>query len=293
MMDPSKNNGNMTANVHTAKEALRDPPDTALRAERATNLTLHQRNGLLQRQPAVRTRELDRSLVTVRSLTTALDAAEQRERTRLAAELHDYLAQLLVLGRMKIGQLQRLSAPSAGDEMVREVDQVLSQALEYCRTLMAELSPPILHEQGLVAGIRALGTQMKRHELEVRVEIDRMDECRLPISCTVLLFRSVRELLINTAKHAGVKQATVRLTCDQGLLQIVVRDESGFDLAASQEPSLAATGNILSSKIGLLTIRERMKALNGRFDFASAPKQGTTATLTMPISPRNASMLSA
>jgi signal transduction histidine kinase len=134
---------------------------------------------------------------------------------------------------------------------------------------------------------------MKRHELEVRVEIDRMDECRLPISCTVLLFRSVRELLINTAKHAGVKQATVRLTCDQGLLQIVVRDESGFDLAASQEPSLAATGNILSSKIGLLTIRERMKALNGRFDFASAPKQGTTATLTMPISPRNASMLSA
>ena len=292
-MDPSKNNGNMTANVHTAKEALRDSPDTGLRAERATNLTLHQRNGLLQRQLAVRTRELDRSLVTVRSLTTALDAAEQRERTRLAAELHDYLAQLLVLGRMKIGQLQRLSAPSAGDEMVREVDQVLSQALEYCRTLMAELTPSILHEQGLVAGIRALATQMKRHELEVRVEIDRMDECRLPISCTVLLFRSVRELLINTAKHAGVKQATVRLTCDQGLLQIVVRDESGFDLAASQEPSLAATGNILSSKIGLLTIRERMKALNGRFDFASAPKQGTTATLTMPISPRNASMLSA
>jgi len=280
------------ADVQSASEVLRDSQDTGLRAERATNLTLHQRNGLLQRQLAVRTRELDRSLVTVRSLTTALDAAEQRERTRLAAELHDYLAQLLVLGRMKIGQLQRLSAPSAGDEMVREVDQVLSQALEYCRTLMAELTPSILHEQGLVAGIRALATQMKRHELEVRVEIDRMDECRLPISCTVLLFRSVRELLINTAKHAGVKQATVRLTCDQGLLQIVVRDESGFDLAASQEPSLAATGNILSSKIGLLTIRERMKALNGRFDFASAPKQGTTATLTLPIGPRATTIIS-
>jgi len=292
-MDPSKNNGNMTANVHTAKEALRDSPDTGLRAERATNLTLHQRNGLLQRQLAVRTRELDRSLVTVRSLTTALDAAEQRERTRLAAELHDYLAQLLVLGRMKIGQLQRLSAPSAGDEMVREVDQVLSQALEYCRTLMAELTPSILHEQGLVAGIRALATQMKRHELEVRVETDRMDECCLPSSCNFLLFRSVRELLINTAKHAAVKLATVRLTCDKGLLQIVVRDESGFDLAALAGPQAVDTGSVRSSKIGLLTIRERMKALNGRFDFASAPKQGTTATLTVPISPRNTSMLSA
>jgi len=283
----------MTANVHTAKEALRDSPDTRVSAQRAAYSQLQQWNRLLERNLAERTQELGRSLVDLRSLATALDAAEQRERTHLATELHDYLAQLLVLGRMKIGQLQRLSVPSAGEEMVREIDEVLSQALQYCQTLMAELSPPILHEQGLVAGIRALATQMKRHELEVRVEMDRMDECRLPISCTVLLFRSVRELLINTAKHAGVKQATVRLTCDQGLLQIVVRDESGFDLAASQEPSLAATGNILSSKIGLLTIRERMKALNGRFDFASAPKQGTTATLTMPISPRNASMLSA
>ena len=157
---------------------------------------------------------------------------------------------------------------------------------------MAELSPPILHEQGLVAGIRALATQMKRHDLEVRVDLDQVDECDIPLSCAVLLFRSVRELLINTAKHAAVKQATVRLTCDQGLLQIVVRDESGFDLTASQGPPPAGTGSVPSSKIGLLTIRERMKALNGRFDFASAPKQGTTATLTLPIGPRATTIIS-
>jgi signal transduction histidine kinase len=90
---------------------------------------LQQRHRLLERQLAERTQQLDRSLVDVRSLTTALDAAEQRERTNLAAELHDYLAQLLVLGRMKIEQLQRLSVPPAGDGMVRDVDQVLSQAL--------------------------------------------------------------------------------------------------------------------------------------------------------------------
>ena len=284
-MNPSKNNGNLRTNV--------DSRDIGVSAERAADTTLQQWNRLLERQLAERTQELGRSLVDVRSLTIALDAAEQRERTHLAAELHDYLAQLLVLGRVKIEQLQRLSVPSAGDAMVREVDQVLSQALQYCQTLMAELSPPILHEQGLVAGIRALATQMKRYELEVRVEIDPMDECCLPISCTVLLFRSVRELLINTAKHAAVKQASIRLTCDKGLLQIVVRDESGFDLATSTGPQSVDTGSVLSSKIGLLTIRERMKALNGRFDFASAPKQGTTATLTLPIGPRTTTILSA
>ena len=108
-----------------------------------------------------------------------------------------------------------------------------------------------------------------------------------------LLFRSVRELLINTAKHAAVKQASIRLTCDKGLLQIVVRDESGFDLATSTGPQSVDTRSVLSSKIGLLTIRERMKVLNGRFDFVSAPKQGTTATLTLPIASRTTSILSA
>ena len=161
-MNPSKNNGNLRADF--------DCQDFGVSAERAAHTMLQQRNRLLERQLAERTQELGRSLVDLRSLTTALDAAEQRERTHLAAELHDYLAQLLVLGRMKIGLLQRLSLPSAGDEMVQEVEDVLTQALQYCQTLMAELSPPILHEQGLVAGIRALATQMKRHELEVRVD---------------------------------------------------------------------------------------------------------------------------
>lgn len=283
-MDPSKNNGNLSADF--------DCQDFGVRAERAAHIMLQQRNRLLERQLAERTHQLDRSLVDVRSLTTALDAAQQRERTHLAAELHDYLAQLLVLGRMKIGLLQRLSVPSADNEIVREVDEVLSQALQYCKTLISELSPSILHEQGLVAGIRALATQMKRYDLEVRVDLDEVDECAIPVSCAVLLFRSARELLINTVKHAAVKQASIRLTCEQGLLQIVVRDESGFDLAASQGPPPPGTENVLSSKIGLLTIRERMKALNGRFDLASAPKQGTTATLTLPISPLATTILS-
>jgi glucose-6-phosphate-specific signal transduction histidine kinase len=62
---------------------------------------------------------------------------------------------------------------------------------------------------------------MKRYDLKVRVDLDQIDECAIPLSCAVLLFRSVRELLINTVKHAAVKEATVRLTCDKGLLQIV------------------------------------------------------------------------
>src|SRR6476620_12288276 len=185
-MNHSKNNGNLTADVLLTKEALHGSQDIGISAERATDTTLQQWNRLLERKLAERTQELSRSLVDLRSLATALDAAEQRERTHLATELHDYLAQLLVLGRMKLGLLQRLPLPPAGDEMVQEVEDVLTQALLYCQTLMAELNPPILHEQGLVSGIGALATQMKRHDLEVRVNLDQIDECAIPLSCAIL-----------------------------------------------------------------------------------------------------------
>src|SRR5687768_13534655 len=99
-MNPSQNNGNMTADVQTAKEALLDSQDTWVSAEQAADTTLQQWNRLLEQQLTERTQELGRSRVDLRSLATALDAAEQRERTHLATELHDYLAQLLVLGQI-------------------------------------------------------------------------------------------------------------------------------------------------------------------------------------------------
>lgn len=101
----------------------------------------------------------------------------------------------------------------------------------------------------------------------------------LPANCAVLLFQSVRELLMNVVEHGAVKTATVRMTSEGGSLRIVVRDEGGFTLAAA-----AADRNVLplSSKFGLYSIRERMAALGGTFDIRSAPGQGTTATLMLP-----------
>jgi signal transduction histidine kinase len=134
-MNPSKNNGNLRADF--ASE------DIEVSAERTAHATLKHGKRVLEQKLAERTQELNRSLVDVRSLTAALDAAQQSERTHLATELHDYLAQLLVLGRMKLGHLQRLPLPSTGDAIVQEVDDVFANAVEYCQTLMAELSPPI------------------------------------------------------------------------------------------------------------------------------------------------------
>jgi CheY-like chemotaxis protein len=95
----------------------------------------------------------------------------------------------------------------------------------------------------------------------------------------VLLFQSVRELLMNVLKHAESKEVAVRLFESPLDLCIEVRDEgAGFDLAAAASPSTA-----MSSKFGLLSVRERMQALGGQFDLKSSPGAGTTATLLLPL----------
>jgi signal transduction histidine kinase/ActR/RegA family two-component response regulator len=235
----------------------------------------------LEQLVAERTQELVQSQARLRALATELNLAEQRERKRLAAELHDHLQQMLVLGKLKLGQGMRMpqTAPRAIDIM-KQTDDVLSEALEYTRTLVAELSPPVLHEHGLAAGLTWLASQMKRHDLKVTVLAPDTD-ISLPENQAVLLFQSVRELLINASKHARSPDAKVVLQQAGGALRIEVTDHGiGFDASA---PSAGAPHATASSKFGLFSIRERMKALGGAFDIRSAQGVGTTAILSMPL----------
>jgi signal transduction histidine kinase/CheY-like chemotaxis protein len=246
-------------------------------------------NEKLEQRVAERTQELAQSEDRLRTLATELNLAEQRERKRLATDLHDYLAQLLVLGRMTLAQAKRIGLLPRAEDFVKQAEESLGKALTYCRTLMSELSPPVLQEQGLPAGLTWLAEHMQRQGLVVTIDLERAGDMLLPEDRAVLLFQSVRELLINVAKHGTVKNATVRMIQEEGLLRIVVRDENGFDLAAAAAAAAADNTSPLSSKFGLFSIRERMKAMGGNFDLQSAPGEGTTATLRLPVATRTES----
>jgi signal transduction histidine kinase len=167
---------------------------------------------------------------------------------------------------------------------MRQIDDALSEALRYTRTLVAELSPAVLRDHGLPAALKWLGEYMQKLSMRVSVNVPEHQELILPEDQAVLLFQSVRELLINASKYAGTGEATVTLGCTDDQLRIEVRDQGpGFDVAAAAAPSTAAKG--ASSKFGLFSIRERMMALGGSFDIQSAPGQGVTATLTLPLLP--------
>jgi PAS domain S-box-containing protein len=259
----------------------RKQAETALRN---SEKQLRSFTGQLEQLVKERTEELVQSQDRLRALATELNLAEQHERKRLAGELHDYLAQLLVICRLNLGQVKRMGLPRKAEEMVKETEEVLNQALQYSRTLMAELSPPVLLEHGLPAGLTWLGEQMQRRGLIVTVDVDGgCADWSLPEDTAILLFQSVRELLINALKHAGSKEVTVRLGRGEGKLRIDVCDDGvGFDFAAAAAAA-AANNTAMSSKFGLLSIRERMMSLGGWFDLQSSPGQGTMATLVLPL----------
>ena len=228
-----------------------------------------------------RTRDLVESQNRLRSLATELNLAEQRERKRIATELHDHLQQMLVLAKLKVGQGKRLSpmVPACADIM-QQIDNALADALQYTRTLVIELSPPVLHEHGLLAGLKWLAEDMRRHDLTVVATLPENLELSLAEDQMLLLFQSVRELLINASKYAGTGEATISLEPVDGLLRVEVCD-SGRGFNVSEESNDSRAGE-LGAKYGLFSIRERMKALGGWLALESVPGEGTRATLVLP-----------
>lgn len=230
----------------------------------------------LERRVEERTKELADSQDRLRALTTDLNLAEHRIRKQLATDLHDYLAQLLVLSCIKLGQAKQEEVTAAAAQAMTEVQEVMDQALAYTRTLVAQLSPPILNEFGLLMALRWLADRMQR-ELTVMLEVETETE-NLPLSeeQSVLMFQSVRELLMNIVKHAETTEAWITVAQSGASLSITVSDRgTGCDLMAAE------TG--LQAGFGLFSIRERMKALGGSFDVHSLQGQGTTATLRLPM----------
>ena len=237
---------------------------------------LRQLADTLEDQVKERTQQLATSYARLRALATDLTIAEQTERRRLATELHDYLAQMLVVTRMKVSQLLRQDHDLDVRTILQEADQLLHQSLDYTRTLVSELTPQALYERGLSAAVRWLGDQMRRQQiLTVEISLD-TPELPLPEADAVLLFHSIRELLFNVLKHGKTDRASVLMSYDQEVLSITVSDHGcGFHVSGLSEDR--------SDRFGLLSVRERMIALGGDFDLQSEPGKGTVASLHFPF----------
>lgn len=261
--------------AHRTAELERVNQDLARELDERTHIEALLRNHetRLEERVARRTAQLERSQNRLRRLASQLTLTEQAERKRLAADLHDYLAQLLVVSRLKVHQLVNHNGKDDTGKVLHELDTHIDQMLTYTRTLVAQLSPEILFRRGLVPALRWLGENMLSHGLNVTVTCT--DEPNLlSEDHAVLLYQSVRELLYNIRKHAQTSDAFIEINTDSRCFTIIVRDNGiGFDeTLVSEKPG----------SFGLFSIRERVEGMFGTVTFQSSPGQGTTVALSIP-----------
>lgn len=212
----------------------------------------------------------------LRSLSSELALVEQRERRRIASELHDRIGQALAMARIKLGGVHR----DGSDATLEEVRELIDRSIQDTRTLTFELSPPILYELGLRPALEWLLERLEsRHGFHTSFHGDELP-VELPPDTLAFIFQSVRELLVNVAKHARARRVSITLDRTDGTLGVEVADD-GIGFASPRTPR----GGRTLQGFGIFSIRERIEHLGGSLTIDSQPGKGTRARLCVPLRP--------
>lgn len=215
----------------------------------------------------------------LRTLTYEISVAEERERERIAAGLHDELGQLLASAKITLGLLGELIQDEPARSRVQDLRKMVAKATSATRSTTFELSTRVLHKMGLESSIERWGARIERlHGLRVRV-VKATQPLALCDQTLALLFRVVRELLLNVQKHAQATTATVSLrqTGQQALI-LVEDDGVGFEVdQRSQGPGL-------EPGFGLDSLNVQLESIGGALTLDSSPGEGTRVSVRVPLS---------
>jgi PAS domain S-box-containing protein len=214
----------------------------------------------------------------LRDLAAELSHVEERTRRRLAADLHDDVAQTLSTAKLVLQGVEDKVTEGKEAEELAQARRLVDEALGGTRTAVLDLGPPVLYELSFPEALEWL---VDRTEAEGHVETHfEADEgpCPLAGQVRIALFRSTGELLRNVVRHAKADRVTVRLERGEEEVRITVEDDGvGFDSEAVR-PRPDASGGF-----GLFGTRERVEYFGGRLEVDSAPGRGTRATLVAPL----------
>ena len=214
----------------------------------------------------------------LRSLASQLSLTEARERKRIAADLHDRIGQALALTRIKLGTLKAGTGSAKQSRSIDETIDLIEVTIREVRTLIFNLSSPLLYEVGLKAALEQLVEQFQdEHGILISLEDDDIPK-PIDIDGSVVLFQAVRELMLNVVKHAGARHIRVSISCRNNSIEITVQDDgAGFDVSRNAFRPGRQGG------YGLFSIRERLEYLGGSLTVESLPGRGTRAALALEL----------
>jgi PAS domain S-box-containing protein len=214
----------------------------------------------------------------LRSLASELVLTEERERRQIATALHDQIGQTLALVNIKLGALREIDGTGGLSDSIDDIREMVNSAIRKSQSLIFEISPPVLYELGLDAALSSLAEYFsKEHGIPIDFSDDKQPK---PLSrdIGVLLFQSVRELLVNAVKHSRARRVTISSRRQESQIRILVEDDGiGFNVEENGVPKGPGHG------FGLFSIRERIRTLGGSIEIESNPGCGARVTLTGPL----------
>ncbi len=210
-----------------------------------------------------------------RLLTTVI-RTEEKERRRLAKELHDGMGPLLSSVKMAVSALASDKLVSNRSEIISNAMMSVDESINTLKEISHNLSPYMLDNFGLKSAVKSFIQKMEQTggiSIEFQTNIDNR---RYPDSIEIIFYRAACELIINTLKHAGAKKILISLNEDDNLLKLLYQDDGkGFDyekIITYDHPGM-----------GLNNIRSRINSLNGKFDIESWPGEGIIVSLEVAL----------
>jgi len=205
-------------------------------------------------------------------LAIDLVLSEERERRRIAIELHDDVVQYLALGKLRLDMLSQDIVQTP--DLLEALTELIVSAMQQIRRICNDLSPPLLYDLGLAQAVESFGEQLaKEHRFRFILE-GSIENSTLPDHLRTVLYQTARELLINVVKHAKASNVIVLLQSTAELVQLTVIDNGvGF-------PPSRIKG------FGLSHVQQRIEFLKGKFSIISLPGRKTLVTVAVPLQPR-------
>ena len=207
-------------------------------------------------------------------LSRRLIRAHEDERAALARELHDDVTQRLAVLAIDVGRAEMVAADGTQAERMRAVREGLASLSEDVHALAYQLHPAVLEELGLVEALQTACERFgRRGGLALSVDVDPVP-AGLGKEAALCLFRVAQEALNNVSRHAGARAASLALRQRDGGLLLLVRDDGvGFYPAGPEA----------RRRLGLASMRERVRLVNGTLEVESAPGRGTAIVAWVPV----------
>jgi signal transduction histidine kinase len=235
----------------------------------------------LRDQSEARARRLEALEVRQRGLLERLVRAQERERSRVAGDLHDDTVQVLsacVIALDRVRQSIEMGNLQQATSNLRGVSELVSGAVDRTRRMTFELRPAVLWHNGLAPAVEhLLGTLGRETGSTTRLTADTLP-ARLDPTIETIAFRSISELISNIRNHASARSVEIRLDVRDGELVVEVADDGrGFDLSPALERARS------TNHLGLESMTERIDAAGGWVDVETAPGSGTRVRFRLPV----------